>query len=85
MVYVHADDKSRISLTKAIVDKYGRDFVLVPAKDEILLIPISKDPIKALEEEGKKIPSDISIAEIKRSARDRAMKKVLKKVKSKKG
>lgn len=77
MVYVHADDKSRVSLTKEIVDRYGRDFIIVPSKDEILLIPVPEDAIKALQEEGKKIPKSLSMSDLKKMIRQEVEKEVL--------
>ncbi len=76
MTYTSVDEKARICLTKEIVDKYGKRFVIVPAKGEIILIPVSDDPIKALQEEGKKIPAHLTIAEIKRMARQAAKKEI---------
>ena len=81
MDYLHADEKARVCLTKEVVDRYGRDFVLVPAKGEIILIPVSKDPIQALQEEGKKIPKHLTIADLKRMAGEEAEKEALSNIK----
>ena len=77
MVYVYADEKARVCLTKDIIDQYGKEFVLVPAKDEIILIPVSKDPLKALQEEGKKIPKHLSAQDLKKIARDEAEREAM--------
>ena len=44
-------------------------------------IPVSKDPIKALQEEGKKIPKHLTIADLKRMAREEAEKEALSNIK----
>jgi hypothetical protein len=77
MSYATVDEKARICLTKEIADRYGRRFVIVPAKGEVILVPVSEDPIKALQEEGKKIPKGLSISDIKRMARERGKKEAL--------
>lgn len=77
MTYANVDDKARICLTREIVDRYGREFVIVPAKDEILLIPVSNDPLKALQEEGKKIPKNLTVADLKFALRKRAKKNAM--------
>jgi len=77
MVYVHVDEKARICLTKEIVEQYGKEFALVPAKNEIILIPISKDPLKSLQAEGKKIPKHLTVADLKKMAREEAEKEAL--------
>ncbi len=49
------DDKRRIVLPKAVVE-LGEEFVAVEVKKEgILLKPLPKDPIKALQREGLKL------------------------------
>ena len=50
-----ADSKNRISLGKDLIEEYGERFVIVRLPNEILLKPVSKDPLKALQEEGKKL------------------------------
>ncbi len=78
MVYAHMDEKTRITLTKEVASHYDtEDFVVVPMKNEILLIPVSKDPIKSLQEEGKKIPKDLSIKDLRRLASEEAEKEIL--------
>jgi len=77
MTYANVDDKARICLTKEMVDRYGKRFVVVPAKDEIILIPVPDDPIKALQEEGRKIPKGLTIADLKKLVRERAKRDAL--------
>ena len=50
-----ADSKHRIGLGKSVVEEYGERFVIVRLPNEILLRPVTKDPLKALQEEGKKL------------------------------
>jgi len=49
------DSKRRIAFPKDIADKYGTNFAIVRLRDEVLLKPVPKDPVKALQEEGKKL------------------------------
>lgn len=77
MTYAHVDEKARICLTRDIIDQYGQEFIIVPAKGEIILIPVSKDPLKALQEEGKKIPKNLSAADLKRIAFEEAERQAL--------
>ena len=49
------DSKRRITFSKDIVDKYGTSFAIVRLRDEVLLKPIPKDPLKALQKEGRKL------------------------------
>ena len=49
------DSKRRITFPKDIEEKYGTNFVIVRLRDEVLLKPIPNDPVKALQEEGKKL------------------------------
>ena len=80
MTYVHVDDKARICLTREIVDQYGQEFMIVPAKGEIILIPVSKDPLKALQEEGKKIPKNLTASDLKKIALEEAERQALSKL-----
>ena len=51
----HLDSKRRITFPKDIADKYGTEFAIVRLRDEVLLRPMQKDPIKALQKEGRKL------------------------------
>ncbi len=77
MAILKLDDRGRLLLSKETRRKYGNEFAVVQAPGEIVLIPVSKNPLKALRIEGKKLPKDMSIAEIKKRAREHAMKETL--------
>ena len=82
MVYARMDEKTRITLTKEVASRYSSDeFVIVPMKNEILLIPVSKDPLKALQEEGKKIPKHLTVADLKKIARQEMEKEIKERLK----
>ena len=49
------DSKRRITFPKDIKDKYGTAFAIVRLRDEVLLKPMPKDPLKALQKEGRKL------------------------------
>ena len=80
MTYVHADEKARICLTTENIQRYGKNYVMIMARDKIILIPVPDDPLKSLQEEGKKIPKNLSIAEIRKMAREEAEKEALKSI-----
>lgn len=73
------DERSRITLGRKIEKKYGKRFIVVPAKDEIILMPApSKDPIKGLEELGKKSGiNNYSLKQIKKMVQEEAEKEAL--------
>ena len=49
------DKRGRITLGRRMEKRYGKRFVIVPAKNEIILMPAPfKDPLKGLEELGRK-------------------------------
>ncbi|MDO8553986.1 MAG: AbrB family transcriptional regulator [Candidatus Micrarchaeota archaeon] len=77
MTYAHVDDKARICLTREVVEQYGEEFVIVPAKGEVILIPVSKNPLKALQEEGKKIPKNLTVKDLKRMIHEEAEKEAM--------
>jgi len=68
------DDRGRLLLSKDIREKYGVKFVVIRGLDEVVLRPIPRDPIKDLQELGKKIPKNLSIKELKQQAREIAIK-----------
>ncbi|MBI4174924.1 MAG: AbrB/MazE/SpoVT family DNA-binding domain-containing protein [Candidatus Aenigmarchaeota archaeon] len=49
------DEKRRIVLPKDIVEKFGDEFVIFSAGNDVILKPVPKDPLAALMEEGKKL------------------------------
>ncbi|MBI2674927.1 MAG: AbrB/MazE/SpoVT family DNA-binding domain-containing protein [Candidatus Aenigmarchaeota archaeon] len=77
MATLRLDDRGRLLLSKETRKKYGDEFAVVQAPGEIVLIPVPRDPLRALKQEGRRLPKGLSIAEIKRKARDHAMKEIL--------
>ena len=77
MYILKLDDKGRILLAKEIRKKYGDEFALVEAPHELVLLPIPKDPLKALRAEGKKLPKGMNVHELKKKARQLALKEIL--------
>ncbi len=69
------DSKRRMTFPKDIAEKYGNTFVIVRLRDEVLLKPMPKDPVKALQSEGKKLGS-LTASQLRRdfekSLRERA-------------
>jgi hypothetical protein len=52
------------------------EFYIFVVPEGILLVPRVKDPIKVLEEEGKKLPQNLSIEELKTKALEEAEKEI---------
>jgi len=75
------DDRGRLLLPKESRDRYGDEFMVVEALGEIVLIPVPKDPLKALREEGKKLPKDMSVKDLKKLAHELALKELMDEVK----
>ena len=59
------DSKRRITFPKDIKDKYGNSFAIVRLRDEVLLKPMPKDPVKALQKEGRKL-GDVNAENLRR-------------------
>lgn len=60
---IKIDKKGRVYLPKEVREKFkSEEFFLVTLPSGILLVPRVDDPLKALEEEGKKLPNvDIKV------------------------
>ena len=55
---IKVDKKGRVYLPKEVRDKFkSEEFFLITLPSGILLVPRVDDPLKALEEEGKKLPN----------------------------
>jgi len=74
---VVADVRGRVTLGSDLVEKYGRKFAVVKVPGEIVLIPIPKDPLKSLQEQGKKIPPHLTLKDLKRLAEEKAMEEAV--------
>jgi hypothetical protein len=72
-----SDERGRITLGKDVVDKYGKEFYVVRAPGEVLLIPVPKDPLKVFKEEGKKIPKHLTLADLKSISEEESEKEAL--------
>lgn len=73
------DERGRITLGKKLGKKYGRKFYVVPAVDEIILMPVStNDPIKGFAELGKKSGMNkYSVKQLLKMAEKEAEKEIL--------
>jgi len=69
------DERGRIYLPKDIREKLGKEFYLVETKAGIYLIPIPANPVKDLEEIGKKLPEK-SIKELRKDILKQAMEEL---------
>jgi len=50
---VLCDEKGRLVLPKSVRERYGCEFHIVPAVGEVVLVPISKNPLAELARMGK--------------------------------
>ena len=70
------DRWGRVYLPKEVREKYNaEEFYVVDLPYGIVLVPRVEDPLKALEEEGKKLPN-LPIAGLKRAIREEAEREV---------
>ena len=78
MKTVLADDRGRIVLGTKILHKYGKKFAVVGTPKEIVLVPISKNPLEELKRLGKDAGVDnYTLEELKKMAREEAQKEAL--------
>ena len=71
-VIARLDRWGRVYLPKEVREKYNaEEFYVVDLPYGIVLVPRVEDPLKALEEEGKKLPG-LPIAGLKRAIREEA-------------
>jgi hypothetical protein len=72
------DQRGRVTLGKKLAKRYGKRFTVVPAQNEIILVPKTKDPIRSLQEWGKKAGiNKFSMKEIKKIISEEAVKELL--------
>ncbi|MFP3203595.1 MAG: AbrB family transcriptional regulator [Sulfolobus sp.] len=73
---IKVDKKGRVYLPKEVREKFkSEEFFLVTLPSGILLVPRVDDPLKALEEEGKKLPN-VDIKVLRKVIREEAEKEV---------
>ena len=78
MKTVLADARGRIVLGTKILNKYGKKFAVVGTPKEIVLVPISKNPLEELKRLGKDAGVDnYTLEELKKMAREEAQKEAL--------
>ncbi|MBI2581226.1 hypothetical protein HYV85_05490 [Candidatus Woesearchaeota archaeon] len=72
-----ADDRGRITLGTKVVERYGKKFVVVETPRDIVLVPISNDPIAELARIGKQGGIDkYTLKELKRMAAEEAEEEI---------
>ena len=73
------DERRRITLPKGLAEE-GEEFVAFKVRGDIILKPIPKDPLKALQKEGRKLRG-FSTKELRKRAHDLAVKEAMKGIK----
>lgn len=77
MKQIIADERGRITLGSKYIEEYGTKFAIIPKQNKIVLLPIPKDPLKSLQDAGKRAGLDkYSIKELKLMIRDQAKKEL---------
>jgi len=75
-VLARIDSKGRLYIPKKLREGLGNEVYLVKVGSEIVIVPRPKDPLKKLEELGKKIP-DIPIEELKKEIMKQALEEIM--------
>ena len=77
MKTVFADERGRITLGASMLDKFGRKFAVISAEKEIVLVPISKNPLAELRRIGKRAGIDrYTIKQLRGMAKEEAEKEI---------
>ena len=72
------DERGRVTIGKELGKKFGRVFFVVPTYNEIVLMPKPKDPLKALEEWGRKSGiNKLSMAQINKIVETEATREAM--------
>ncbi|HLD83671.1 MAG TPA: hypothetical protein VI979_02340 [archaeon] len=71
---VSVNGRNKMMPGREITDKSGQRFHVLVMPREVVLVPIPKDPLKPLREEGRKIPTNLTIKDLKRMALKKAMR-----------
>lgn len=69
------DSKRRLLLPKDVIERYGQRFVVVRLPGEMLLKPLPEEPLKALQEEGRKLKG-ISAEQLEKEVEEYARERV---------
>ena len=75
MQLTKCDAKGRLYLRESIRERYGRQFIVVPAPGELLLIPVPDDPVADLRDLGKKLRG-FSLTKLKTLIKEEARRQV---------
>ena len=75
MPVLKLDEKRRIVLPKDYTDELGDEYVAIKIKGEIILKPLPKDPVKALEKEGKKLKG-LSVKQVRKLIEEQTLEDV---------
>jgi len=76
MLKVQCDKNGRIYLKRRLRARYGEKFIVLETARDIVLLPVPRDPVRALQEIGKPLRG-YSIAQIKAMIREQAEKEAL--------
>lgn len=71
------DDRGRIVLPTGYRNKHGKRYRYFRVGERLEIVPVSANPVKALKDEFSKIPSDLSVRDLKVRARKKARDEAL--------
>ena len=71
---VRTDERGRVTIPKAVRDRYGERFRLVELDSGIKLVPIPDDPLAALRAAASEELREASIDDLEGAAREEARK-----------
>ncbi len=71
MVDITLDDRGRLTLPKALRERYGDRYFVVELHDGIKLVPVADDPLEALREEFADVEG--TAAELREAGRETAL------------
>lgn len=70
MIEVETDERGRVTLPKAVRERFGQRYRLVELEDEVKLIPIPEDPVAALRDAASDELREASVEDLRGAALD---------------
>lgn len=70
MIEVETDERGRVTLPKAVRERFGQHYRLVELDDEVKLIPIPEDPVAALRDAASDELREASVEDLREAALD---------------
>ena len=68
---IKCDPKGRLYIRRSWRERYGNEFIVVAAPNELILMPVPQDPVSDLAELGKALP-EVSLKKLRAGIRRQA-------------